>query len=98
MRSSATSASEHLAAQHAHAAVKLVLARLLRGELDRNELALGKLRAAVKVGEEHLLRAGGGLLAQEGESHGLSVVHLDQVRAVGALHDDRRLLHARGGE
>ena len=64
------------------------------GELDRDELALGQLGAAVEVGDDHLLRAGGGLLAQEGEPDRLAVLHDDNVGVVGALDRDRRLLKA----
>ena len=71
-----------------------ILAGLLRQQLDGDGLARRQLGALVEVGEDHLVRARGGLLAAEVEADGLAAPDDDDVGRVAALHQDHRLLVA----
>src|SRR5262249_22494544 len=83
-----------LAAQHPHLAGELVLPRLVRDELQRNDLPLGQLRRLAEGGQEHHLRARGALIAAEAQAHWLAVLDDDDVRGVATFDEDERLLVA----
>src|SRR5262245_41427446 len=82
--------------EHSHRACKWELPWLLGQKLDGHGRARRQVGALAEIGENHLVRARGRLLAPEIEAHRLAMANHNGVGRIPALHEDHRLLVATG--